>query len=58
MSIDLELPEIRTWARAELSGYTDGEVDRVIGEWSSVESTCRELHWLEQALRWHRSRQP
>jgi hypothetical protein len=57
MSIDLELPEIRAWARAELAGYTDGEVARVIREWSRAESTRLELHWLEQALRWRRSRQ-
>ena len=30
MSIDQELPEITAWARAELAGYTDGEVARVI----------------------------
>jgi hypothetical protein len=57
MSVDLELPEIRAWARAELSGYADVEVDRIISEWSSADSTRRELHWLEQALRWRRSRQ-
>jgi hypothetical protein len=48
MSVDLELPEIRTWARAELSGYTDSEVDRIICEWSSADSTRRELHWLNK----------
>jgi hypothetical protein len=57
MSIDLELPEITAWARAELAGYTDGEVARVIREWSRAESTRLELLWLEQALRWRRSRQ-
>ena len=37
MSIDLELPEITAWARAELADYTDGEVARVIREWSRVD---------------------
>jgi hypothetical protein len=51
MSIDLELPEIRAWARAELAGYTDSEVARVIHEWSSAESTRFELHSARRANR-------
>jgi hypothetical protein len=57
MGVDVELPEISAWAHAELSGYTDGQVDRVIRKWNSADSTRRELRWLEQALRWRRSRQ-
>jgi hypothetical protein len=57
MDVDVELPEVRAWARAELSGYTDGQVDRVICKWNRADSTRRELRWLEQALRWRRSRQ-
>ena len=57
VDVDMELPEIRAWARAELSGYTDGQVDRVICKWNRADSTRRELRWLEHALRWRRSRQ-
>jgi hypothetical protein len=48
--MELELPEIRAWARAELSAYSDGEIDRVIREWSSTARTRCELLWLEWAL--------
>jgi hypothetical protein len=48
--MDLELPEVRAWARAELSGYTDGDIDRVIREWSSAPRTRCELLWLEWTL--------
>jgi hypothetical protein len=50
MCIDLELPEIRAWARAELSTYTDREIDRVIQEWSRAPRTRSELLWLERTL--------
>jgi len=57
LDVDRELPEIRAWARAELPNLSTSDVDRVLHEWSSAPATRRELHWLEQALRYRRSRQ-
>jgi hypothetical protein len=48
--MDLELPEIRAWARAEFPDYTDEDIDRIIREWSSVPRTRDELLWLEWTL--------
>jgi hypothetical protein len=55
MAVDMELPEIRAWARRELPGYAGGELDGVIREWSSADGTRRELLWFEGALRRRRS---
>jgi hypothetical protein len=50
MCTELELPEIRAWARAELPAYSNREIDQVIQEWSSAPRTRGELCWLERAL--------
>jgi hypothetical protein len=50
MCTDLELPTIRAWARSALPAYSDGEIDRVIREWSRAPRTRCELVWLEQTL--------
>jgi hypothetical protein len=56
VTVDVDLPEIRAWARLELPGCTDNQVDGVVDEWASVDATRRELLWLEHALRLRRSR--
>jgi hypothetical protein len=50
MCADLELPEIRAWARSVRPAYSDGEIERVIREWSRAPRTRRELVWLERTL--------
>jgi hypothetical protein len=44
------MPKIRAWARDELSGYSDVEIDRIIREWSRTPRTRGELLWLERVL--------
>jgi hypothetical protein len=58
VSTELEFPEIRAWARAELPRHSEGEIDRIIREWSRTPRTRRELYWLEGALTRLRRRAP
>ena len=50
MCIDQKLPMIRAWARSALPAYSDGEIERVIREWSRAPRTRCELGWLERTL--------
>jgi hypothetical protein len=47
---ELKLPAIRAWARAELSAFSDGEIETVLREWCRTPRTRGELVWLERTL--------